>query len=212
MGGSSPRITEKRVGYRRQVADIPYSREEIGSPISLRTEPTLTHHWQASGSSDNHNEIVFRHVYPAGQAATRELIERYCTEAHVEIRKRLGINMFYTDALGDTIIVVTRKPEKHQGDWILTGDISVRFPSPTVASQVYEQQRIQHNNTDTQSARLIGHTGHVCPTIISTSHSGETSQDDSLHKRKRTKNPLQEGPLKGIGPSVGMQPYKKGRV
>ena len=35
---------------------------------------------------------------------------------------------------------------------------------------------------DTQSSRLIGHTGHVCPIIIPSGHSGETSQDDSLHK------------------------------
>ena len=29
---------------------------------------------------------------------------------------------------------------------------------------------------------MIGHTGHVCPIIIPACHSGETSQDDSLHK------------------------------
>jgi hypothetical protein len=28
----------------------------------------------------------------AGHAATRELLQRYLTDAHVEIRKRLGIN------------------------------------------------------------------------------------------------------------------------
>jgi len=35
---------------------------------------------------------------------------------------------------------------------------------------------------DTQSSRLIGHTGQVCPILIPSGHSGETSQDDSLHK------------------------------
>ena len=64
----------------------------------------------------------------------------------------------------------------------MTGDIRARFLSPRVASQAYEQQRIHHNNKDTRSARLIGHIGKVCPTIIPTGHSGETSQDDSLHK------------------------------
>jgi hypothetical protein len=135
-----------------------------------------------SSSSDNQNEIVFRHMHPAGEAATRELLQRYRTEAHVEMRKRLGINMLYTDTLGDIVTRVTKKSDKHQGDWILTGDIRVRFPSPRVASTVYDQQRKQHNNRNTQSSQLIGHAGHVCPIIIPTCHSGETSQDDSLHK------------------------------
>ena len=64
----------------------------------------------------------------------------------------------------------------------MSGVIRVRFPSPRVAGQAYEQQRIHHNTRDTQSARLIGHAGQVCPTIIPTRHNGETSQDDSLHK------------------------------
>jgi hypothetical protein len=34
---------------------------------------------------------------------------------------------------------------------------------------------------DRRSSRLIGHIGQVCPTIILTCHSGETSHDDSLH-------------------------------
>ena len=29
---------------------------------------------------------------------------------------------------------------------------------------------------------MLGHTGQVCPTIIPTRHSGETSQGDTLHK------------------------------
>ena len=114
-------------------------------------------------SNDNSNKIVFRHMYPAGQATAKELLQRYRTKAHVEIRKRLGINLFHTDALGDTVTVVTKKLDKHQGDWILTGDIRVRFPSPRATSTVYEQQRKQHNNRDTQPSRLIGHTGQVCP-------------------------------------------------
>ena len=93
------------------------------------------------------------HVFLAGQAATRELLQRYRTEAHVEILNLLGINLFYTDALGDTITVVTRKSDKHKRDWIMTGDIRVRFPSTRVASTVHEQQRKHHNTKDTPSAR-----------------------------------------------------------
>ncbi len=80
-------------------------------------------------------------MHPAGQAATRELLQRYRTEAHVEIRTRLGINLLYTDALGDTITVVTKNSDKHQGDWIMTGDIRVRFPNPRASITAYEQQR-----------------------------------------------------------------------
>ena len=109
-------------------------------------------------------------------------MQRYRTEAHAAIRNRLGVNLFYTDALGDTVTVVTRKSDKHQGDWIFTGDIRVRFPSRRAAGATYEQQRNQQNNRDTQAARLIGHSGQVFPTLIPTRHSGETSQDDSLHK------------------------------
>jgi hypothetical protein len=45
-----------------------------------------------------------------------ELLQRYRMAAHVEIRKRLGINLLYTDALRDTISAVTKKSDKHQGD------------------------------------------------------------------------------------------------
>jgi hypothetical protein len=79
----------------------------------------------------------------------RELLQRYRTDAHAAIRKKPGVNLFYTDALGDTITVVTRKCDKHQGDWILTSDIRVRFPSMIAAGTTYEQQRNHHNNRDT---------------------------------------------------------------
>ena len=124
-----------------------------------------------SGSNDNQNELVFRHVYPAGQAATKEVMQRYLTEAHATIRKRLGVNLFYTDALGDIGTVVTRKSNKHQGDRILTGDIRVRFPSRRATSAAYEHQRNQQNNKDMQAARLIVYSGQVCSTLIPTGHS-----------------------------------------
>jgi hypothetical protein len=132
--------------------------KDLVIPDLFVAKPHLLITGKYSSSSDNQNEIVFRHVYPARQAATRELLQRYRTEAHFKIRKRLGINMFYTDALGDTITVVTKDSDKHQGDQILTGEIRVRFPSPRAACTVYDQQREQHNNMDTQSSRLIGHT------------------------------------------------------
>jgi len=124
----------------------------------------------------------FIHVDLAGQAATRELLQRYRTEAHIAIRKRLGVNLFYTDALGDTVSLVTKKSDKHQGDWILTGDIKVRFPNKRAADTTYEQHRNKQNNRETHAARVIGHSGQVCPTLIPRDHSGETSQDDSLNK------------------------------
>ncbi len=111
-----------------------------------------------SSNTDNTNELVFIHFYPAGHSATRELLHSYRTEAHAAIRKRLGNNLFYTNTLGDTIMVVTRKAEQHQGEWITTGDIKVRFPSARAAVIAYEQQKTQHQNRDTYADRLFGHT------------------------------------------------------
>jgi hypothetical protein len=134
------------------------------------------------GRSDNQNESIFRHVYLARHATIMELLQRYCTEAHATIRKRLGVNFFYTDAQGDTVTVVTRKSEKYQGEWYLIGDIWVRFSSPRAAGTSYEQQRKQQKNIDTHASRLLGQSRQACPTLIPTCHNGETSQDDSLHK------------------------------
>ena len=89
--------------------------KDLAVPYSFAAIPHLLITGKYSGSSDNQNELVFMHVFPAGQPATRELLQRYRTEAHVEIRKRLGINMFFTDALGYTITVVTRKNIKGIG-------------------------------------------------------------------------------------------------
>jgi hypothetical protein len=83
-------------------------------PYPFAANPHLLMTGRYSRSSENQNELVFRHVYR--QAATRELLHRYRTEAHATIRKRLGVNLFYTDALGDTVTVVTKKSNKHQGD------------------------------------------------------------------------------------------------
>ena len=113
--GSNVGIAVRLPTYRTIEKDlaIPY-------PFAANSHLLITCRY--SRSVDNQNEIVFRHMHPAGQAATRELLQRYRTEAHIEIRKRLGISMFFTDALGDTITVVTKQAPRrldpdgrHQG-------------------------------------------------------------------------------------------------
>ena len=99
-----------------------------------------------SGSQDNSNELVFRHLFPVGQSATRVLLQRYRTEAHAAIRNHQGINLFHDDTLGDTITVVTKKAERQHGEWITIGDIRAKFPSARAAGSLYEQQRSQHHN------------------------------------------------------------------
>ena len=84
--------------------------------------------------------------------------------------------------MGDTITVVTKKAERHHGEWITTGDIRVKFSSARAAGSAYEQQRSQHHSKNTQVERLLGHTWQVCATLISTGHYGETAQDETLHK------------------------------
>jgi hypothetical protein len=64
---------------------------------------------------------------------------------------------------------------------MLTADIKVRFPNARATREAYEQQRNQQHNRDKHAYNLLGHTGQVCSTIISPGHSGDTSQDDSLH-------------------------------
>jgi hypothetical protein len=103
-------------------------------------------------------------------------------EAYEAIRKRLGVNLSNTDNLGDTVTVITKKADQHQGEWITTGDIRVRYPRARAAVTTYEQRRNQQNNRDTHAKRLLGHTWQIYPTIIPTGHNGETSQDDTLHK------------------------------
>jgi hypothetical protein len=101
---------------------------DLAVPYPFAANPRLLITGRYSGSSDNQNELVFIHLYPSGHAANMELLHRYRTETHAAIRNRLGVRLFYTDSLGDTVTVVTRKSDKHQGDWILTGDVKVRFP------------------------------------------------------------------------------------
>ena len=65
-----------------------------GFPYPFASNPHLLITCICSGSTDNHNELVFIHVYPSEHAATRGLLQRYRTEAHAAIRKRLVIDLF----------------------------------------------------------------------------------------------------------------------
>ena len=156
--------------------------KDQGFPYLFAKNPHLLITGRYSGSQDNSNKLVFRHFYPAGQSATRELLQRYRSEAHATIRNRLGVNIFHTNNLGDTITVVTKKVEQQHGEWITIGDIRVIFSSARAAGSAYEQQRSQHHKRNTHVDRLLGHAGKVCPTLIPTRHAGEIAQDDSLHK------------------------------
>jgi len=170
--------------------------KDPGFPYLFAKNPHLEITCRYSSSADNSNELVFMHVYPAGQEATRELLQSYRTEAHAAIKKRLGINLFYMDTLGNTITVVTSKAEQHQGEWILTGDIKVRFSSARAAGTTYEQQNNHQRDRATQADRLLGYTRQACPTFTPTGHSEGTSQDDSLNKsftalqRQRQQQPI----------------------
>jgi hypothetical protein len=156
--------------------------KDVGFPYFFAANPHLLITGRYSGSTDNNHELVFRHVFLAGQAATRELLQSCRTAAHTSIKQRLGINLLYTDAIGDTVTVVTRKIEKQQGEWTLTCDIRVRFPSARAATSAYEQKRTRHHNRDTQASRLLSYTCQVCPTFIPTGHTSEISQEDNLGK------------------------------
>jgi hypothetical protein len=63
------------------------------------------------------NEIVFRHIFERGQAATQEALQACRTYAMQAIRNILGISLM-NDAVGDPITVVTKKTDKP--DWFLT--------------------------------------------------------------------------------------------
>jgi len=90
--------------------------KDMGYPYPFAANSHLLITERYSGSTDNKHELIFRHIFPAGQAATRELMHSCRTAAHKAIKHRLGINLLYTDASGDTVTFVTRKKEKQQGE------------------------------------------------------------------------------------------------
>jgi len=85
--------------------------QDAGCPFPFENTPHLLLTGRYSGSTLHQNELVFRHIYPVGLPATRELLQSCRTEAHSAIRKRLGLNLMHTDDYGDVITVVTRKSE-----------------------------------------------------------------------------------------------------
>ena len=81
---------------------------DAGLPHPFEPLPHLLLTGRYSGSTLSTNELVFRFVFPAEQSATRELLQSHRTAAQTAIRKRLGINLLPTDALGDVITIVTK--------------------------------------------------------------------------------------------------------
>ena len=138
MGGDSSRVAGEATSPSPvQKLDVSHVRQGSGIhlPICNTTPPSA--HMTLRGQRRQKNEIFFRHLFPAGHASTKELLQRLRTEAHAVIRKRLGINLLYMDAQGDTVTVVTKKSD--QGDWITTGDMRVRFLSARAVATAYEQ-------------------------------------------------------------------------
>jgi hypothetical protein len=84
----------------------------MGFPYPFAANSLLLITGRYSGSKISKHELVFRHIFPAGQSATRELPQRWRTAAHTSIKQRLGINLLYTGAIGDTVTVATRNKEK----------------------------------------------------------------------------------------------------
>jgi len=82
---------------------------DAGHPFPFEHIPHLILTRRCSGSTLIQNEIVFRHIYPIGHAATKEMLQSCLTEAHVAIKKRLGLNLLHTDVHGDIITIVTKK-------------------------------------------------------------------------------------------------------
>jgi hypothetical protein len=87
----------------------------------------------------------------------------------------------HSNSQGDVIIVATKNSDK-QGEWILTGDIRVRFPNSRSSSSTYKQQRCQHSNKDTRAERLLTYSGQVRPIFVPERHTSEASEDASLHR------------------------------
>jgi hypothetical protein len=85
------------------------------------------------------------------------------------------------DHIGDPITVVTKKTREPQGTVMLTGERRVRFPSARSAKHAYEQQRCI-NHRDRGTSRLLTHIGSISLVILPTGHTGEESDDPSLHK------------------------------
>jgi hypothetical protein len=85
--------------------------QDVGFPFLLEHIPHIKLTDKYYGSFLLHNELIVRHFYPAGKAATRELLQSCRTDVHNAILKRPGTNLMHTDIHGDTITNVTKKSE-----------------------------------------------------------------------------------------------------
>ncbi len=139
MGGESSRVADETTSTSPvKKPDVSHGRQGPGIHLPVCYTTLSPAHRTLLGQRRQQNDIVFRHLFPAGQALSRELLQRLRTEAHAAIRKRLGMNLLYTDAQGDTVTVVTSKSD--HGDRTTTGDIRVRFSIARAAATAYEQQ------------------------------------------------------------------------
>ena len=77
--------------------------------------------------------------------------------------------------------MVTKKASTN-ADWILNGDIRVRFPSKRSAITAYEQQRAHVKGHGDSESRILTHDGQISQTLIPTRHVGSESSEASLHK------------------------------
>ena len=119
--------------------------KDVGFTYPFAANPHLLVTGRYSGSTDNNHELVFRHDFPAGQAATRELLQSCRTAAHPTIIQRMGINLLYTDAIGDTVTSVTRKAEKQQGSGL--SQATNGFASRAQGHQHQPMSSSVHNTT-----------------------------------------------------------------
>ena len=126
------------------------------------------------------NEIVFRHIFERGQAATREALHACRSDAIRAIRDRLGIALLQ-DQLGDPLSMVTKRTND-SNEWHLTWALRVRFPSKRSTISAYEQHRAPCRSAGDGNQRLLTHGGHISPTLIQTGHIGNASTEMSLHR------------------------------
>jgi hypothetical protein len=75
-------------------------------PYPFEDTPHLLITGRYLGATLPKNEIVFRHIFERGQAATREALHARRTYAMQAIRNILGISLM-NDAVGDPITMVT---------------------------------------------------------------------------------------------------------
>ncbi len=77
-------------------------------PYPFEDIPNLIITGRYSGATLPKNDIIFRHIFERGHAATREVLQACRTYAAYTIRKRLGIAL-QMDAHGDRVIVDSKK-------------------------------------------------------------------------------------------------------